>query len=167
MRMSISRHGMACTMLFGSLFIYGCGETAEKAPSEDCFVNSFGNREFLGTPECVAQFKTEPMSGYWVVELEYSLFYPTIEDLDRGLRDAAFSLSFLNIPTHEVRELLLSPDRKVYRVSFDGSKSEIPGIYGEEMPELRGGVVVKENFSIEDQVRDVGLVDDYGDSALN
>lgn len=95
------------------------------------------------------------MSGYWVVELEYSLFYPTRDDLMRGSRDGAFALSFLNRQSGAVRELLLGPEKRVFKVSFDGSKSDIPGIYAEEMPELRGGVVVRENFSIEDEIPDV------------
>lgn len=162
MRMSTSQKAIASLMLVGTLLISGCGKAPEEVPSEDCFVESFGKREFLGSPECLAQFETEPMSGYWVVELEYSLFYPTRDDLMRGSRDDAFALSFLNRQSGTVRELLLTPGQRVFRVSFDGSKSEIPGIYAEEMPELRGGVVVKENFSIEDEIRNVLTISGCG-----
>ena len=153
--MRASRNAIAPLMLAGALLISGCEQSTQEVPSEDCFVESLGKREFLGSPECLAQFETEPMSGYWVVELEYSLFYPTRDDLMRGSRDGAFALSFLNRQSGAVRELLLGPEKRVFKVSFDGSKSDIPGIYAEEMPELRGGVVVRENFSIEDEIPDV------------
>lgn len=151
--MKIFSRASTVFMICMALFISGCQESRESVPSEDCFVETYGNREFLGTAECVAEFQTESIVGYWVVEFEYSLFYPSEEALVRGSRDRAFALSFLKEPSGRIRDLMLAPERRVFQVSFDGSKSEIPGIYGEEMPELSGGVVVKENFVIEDELQ--------------
>jgi len=137
-----------------ALFLAGCTESAKDGQSEDCFVQSGGERVFFGSPECLAQFDTELMNGYWLVDFETSLFFPTEEALERGSIDSAYSLDFLDTPSGEVSALRDAPSERAFRVSFEGSKSETPGIYG-RVPDLRGGVVVKGNFSIEGEIADV------------
>ena len=155
--MSASKALVTYTLLLGVLFFVGCTENVKEGQDEDCTVEYAGKKVFSGTPECVAQFKTEQMNGYWLVDFETSLFFLNQEDLERGSIESAYSLDFLDTPSGEVSALLDSPREKVFRVSFEGSKSERPGIYG-TVPDLRGGVVVKGNFFIEGEIRDVPTI---------
>ena len=154
MQMRASKTPHALMILLGALLFAGCSENANKDRDDACLIESAGRKVFSGTPECVAQFKTERINGYWLVDFETSLFFPNQEDLQRGSIGNAYSLNFLDTPPGEVKALLNLPSEKVFRVSFEGSKSEVPGIYG-SVPDLRGGVVVKENFSIEGEIGDV------------
>lgn len=156
--MSTTKASVTYTLLLGVLFFAGCTENSEKDQGKDCTVESAGKTVFYGTPECVAQFKTEQMNGYWLVDFDTSLLFLNKEDLERGSIESAYSLDFLDTPPDEVSALLDSPREKILRVSFEGSKSETPGIYG-RVPDLRGGVVVKGNFSIEGEIRDVPQAD--------
>ncbi|MFV0643959.1 MAG: hypothetical protein ACK5NN_05585 [Sphingomonadaceae bacterium] len=152
--MSSSKTSFAYVVLLGSLLVAGCKDNAEENPKDACSVESAGKKVFSGTPECIAQLKTEHMDGYWLVDFETSLFFLSQDDLEGGSIDKAYALNFLDAPPSEVSALLNLPSEKVFRVSFDGSKSDAPGVYG-SVPSLRGGVVVKEDFSIESEVSDV------------
>ncbi|MBV7266264.1 hypothetical protein [Erythrobacter ani] len=156
--MSTSQAPVLYTISLAALFLAGCTENAEEGRVQDCYVESGGERMFFGSPECLSQFETEKFNGYWLVAYETSWFFPTLEDLERGSIEGAYSLNFLDTPSDEVSALLELPREKVFRVSFEGSKSEIPGIYG-ALAALRGGVVVKHNFTIEEEIRDVPAID--------
>lgn len=155
--MSASKASLTYILLPALLIFVGCTENANEGQSEDCTVESAGENVFSGTPECIAQFRNEQMSGYWLVDFETSLFFRNRQDLENGSIDDAYSMAFLEATSGEVSALLDSPKERVFRVSFEGSKSEIPGIYG-SVPDLRGGVVVKEKFSIEGEVGDVPTI---------
>lgn len=148
---SISRSIAVMSLLLYSLT--GCDDGQNVSLDKKCL--SENGETFLGTPECIAQFEDRRISGYWVVGLEYSLLYQDMDDVVDGEESEAFSLQFLGIPSENIRRILVSPRLNVYNVSFIGSKSDLPGIYAEGFPDLRGGVVVKKDFSFSDPIRDV------------
>ena len=136
----------------------GCEKQKRDHDIKKCSIHINGKKVFYGSTDCISDLPTESMHGYWLVDFETSLFFLSLEDLQQRSIKNAYSLSFVNAPSNVVRELSSSPRERVFLVSFDGSKSEVLGVYG-SLPELRGGVVVKREFVVLSELQNPPMVE--------
>lgn len=84
---------------------------------------------FVGDRKCLRRLRPQVVSGYWVVDHEYSVFYKRLPSPIPAFDSAATWLEFESklgsseLGTH-------GPGRRIYRIRFLGMMSKQKGIYG-------------------------------------
>jgi hypothetical protein len=137
-----------CVASILSLFLSACEQSSETKINDNCFYKLKKSSGFLGSTDCIAKFKREKFIGYWSVGFEYSMFFYKKEDAIRYRESKSFALNFLHDPDPEISNIMSSPRITTYKVSFIGSKSDLPGIYARGYDKVQGGVVVTNNFTL-------------------
>lgn len=124
----------------------GCGSNAH-APAQhkdDCELELNGQRQFVGTADCLARLPKRHMSGVWVLGHEYSVFYEG-KDSASQLPNGSYSDVWLETNASKIlamRGLQFDGETHAYRVEFVGTRSDAPGFYGDGMWK-RGALVLQ------------------------
>src|SRR5690349_4499565 len=118
-----------------------CGSSRDQKVAAECSKTIGGVQYFLGSLDCLERLAQEPMSGYWQVGHEYSVFY---SERPKGLWELDPVASWLT-PSEEVEraaESYLSDGQThLLKVEFIGSRSDRLGFYGSTPS--RSGVYMK------------------------
>lgn len=134
-----------------AIVVVGFGAcTKESQPSrapERCYVHQDGQKLFMGTADCLKTLPARRMHGVWVLGHEYSAFYEGSEA----------PVPVRSPEGHSGREVWLEVDvettlrrfgkkfdgkTRQYEVDFIGTKSDVPGYYGDGLFK-RGALVLK------------------------
>ena len=107
-----------------------CDSSSADSGVSECIKTVGGVEYFVGSLDCLESLPQEPISGYWQVGHEYSVFYPErpaeLFELDP---DAAW-LSFSKEAEREVMRYLADGEVHLLEVDFIGAKSDRLGLYG-------------------------------------
>lgn len=128
-------------------------------PLDDCHQMIGAEIWFIGNPECMRRLPKARMSGVWVRDLEYSVFYEGASHVPGKAGE--------NNPHNDQADvwLDLDPDdlldrqgyrfdghSHAYRVEFIGTKSDVHGVYG-HFGAFRHGVLMQRLLSIREITR--------------
>jgi hypothetical protein len=112
--------------------VTACGskvsESATLSP-ESCTITKDGQTLFLGTKGCLSNLPTSNISGYWVVDFEYSVFYPDKMSIKPGYDNEATWLEFSD-EANSVVTTHLQDSRQIFEIRFIGARPLMPGAYG-------------------------------------
>jgi hypothetical protein len=125
-----------------SVFCVGaCSTSRNESSAAECSKIIGGVQYFIGSVECLERLAQEPISGYWQVGHENSVFYSERPKELWELDPDATWLTFSEEVGHAAKRYLADGKVHLLKVDFIGSESERLGFYG-PMP-TKSGVYMK------------------------
>ena len=115
-----------------SFWIASCSESNKKDEiAETCFEIVDGERYFIGSRDCMEPLTISIFDGYFVSNLEYSVFYRSISEINVNFDNKAHWLSMSPYAEGQIRNYQLGGMQRVFEVKFEGSMSDVKGFYGQ------------------------------------
>jgi hypothetical protein len=121
-------------------FMVACDSADRGLLASECTETIGGVQYFAGLPQCFESLPQRPISGFWVVGHEYSVFYPTLPSEIWELDPAATWLNYSKEGAQAAERYLGDGEFHVLEVEFVGATSDRDGHYGPG--EFKSGVYI-------------------------
>jgi hypothetical protein len=131
------RLSIAIATLLSACCVGACGTSRDEASAAECSKTIGGVQYYIGSLDCLERLAQEPISGYWQLGHENSVFYSERPKELWELDPDATWLTFSEEAGHAAKRYLADGEVHLLKVEFIGSKSDRFGLYG-STPSKRG-----------------------------
>lgn len=135
------RLSIAIATLVSVCCVEACGISRNESSAPECTQTIGGIQYFIGSLDCLERLAQEPISGYWQVGHENSVFYAERPKELWELDPAATRLTFSEEVGHAAKRYLADGEVHLLKVEFIGSKSDRLGFYGST--QSKSGIYMK------------------------
>jgi hypothetical protein len=105
-------------------------KSTSKSLENECTSNVNGEKLFIGDEKCIAKLPRKTITGYWVVDHEYSVFYKRFPEKTINYDEEATWIDLSDSAFLIAKPLVERGRREIFEIRFVGTRSEAPGIYG-------------------------------------
>ena len=129
-------------------FVTACDSRDRALLAPECTETIGGVQYFTGSPQCFESLPQRPISGFWVVGHEYSVFYSGLPAEIWELDPGAPWVSYSEAGVQAAERYLADGEFHILKVEFIGAASDHDGHYGPG--EFRSGVHISRLTHLEE-----------------